>query len=399
MDLPTANRRLAAGEDLNRAEMQAVMRVIMQGEATPAQTGAFLTALAIKGETVEEITAAAATMREFAASVTVDADAIVDSVGTGGDGARLFNVSTAAALVAAAAGAVVAKHGNRAATGNAGSADVLEAAGVDITLNPQQVGDCIAQCGIGFMFAPTHHAATRHVIGARREIGIRTVFNLLGPLTNPAGATHQLVGVFDPKWVRPLAEVFAELGSVHTLVVCSEDGLDEISIAAPTWVAEWRSGGDGGGDGGGGDGGGDGNGDGVSGGDGSGDGSGGDGCGDGGGGSGDGVSGGDGDRGEIHEYRIEPAQFGIGRASLDDLVVADAAQSLALIREALGGVEGAAFDMVALNAGATLYAADRSDSIAAGVAQAREVLRSGNALAKLKQLAKASTALGAAGRT
>ena len=252
MDLPTANRRLAAGEDLNRAEMQAVMRVIMQGEATPAQTGAFLTALAIKGETVEEITAAAATMREFAATVTVDADAIVDSVGTGGDGARLFNVSTAAALVAAAAGAVVAKHGNRAATGNAGSADVLEAAGVDITLNPQQVGDCIAQCGIGFMFAPTHHAATRHVIGARREIGIRTVFNLLGPLTNPAGATHQLVGVFDRRWVRPLAEVFAELGSVHTLVVCSEDGLDEISIAAPTWVAEWRRGGDGvsGGDGG-----------------------------------------------------------------------------------------------------------------------------------------------------
>ena len=403
MDLPTANRRLAAGEDLNRAEMQAVMRVIMQGEATPAQTGAFLTALAIKGETVEEITAAAATMREFAATVTVDADAIVDSVGTGGDGARLFNVSTAAALVAAAAGAVVAKHGNRAATGNAGSADVLEAAGVDITLNPQQVGDCIAQCGIGFMFAPTHHAATRHVIGARREIGIRTVFNLLGPLTNPAGATHQLVGVFDRRWVRPLAEVFAELGSVHTLVVCSEDGLDEISIAAPTWVAEWRRGGDGGGDGvsgdGSGDGGGDGGGDGVSG-----DGS-GDGGGDGGGSgdsrrSGDGVSGGDGDRGEIHEYRIEPAQFGISGAALDDLVVADAAQSLALIREALGGVEGAAFDMVALNAGATLYAADRSDSIAAGVAQAREVLRSGNALAKLKQLAKASTALGGGtGRT
>ncbi|MDD9885009.1 MAG: anthranilate phosphoribosyltransferase [Gammaproteobacteria bacterium] len=379
MDLPTANRRLAAGDDLNRAEMQAVMRVIMQGEATPAQTGAFLTALAIKGETVEEITAAAATMREFAAAVTVDADAIVDSVGTGGDGARLFNVSTAAALVAAAAGAVVAKHGNRAATGNAGSADVLEAAGVDIALNPQQVGDCIAQCGIGFMFAPTHHAATRHVIGARREIGIRTVFNLLGPLTNPAGATHQLVGVFDRRWVRPLAEVFAELGSVHTLVVCSEDGLDEISIAAPTWVAEWRRGGDGG--------------DGVSGGDGAF----GDGSGD---GNGDGVSGGDGDRGEIHEYRIEPAQFGISRAALDRLVVADATQSLALIREALGGVEGAAFDMVALNAGATLYAADRSDSIAAGVAQAREVLRSGNALAKLKQLAKASTALGGGtGRT
>lgn len=343
MDLPAANRRLAAGRDLNRAEMQQVMRVIMQGEASPAQIGAFLTALAVKGETVEEITAAARVMRAFAAAVTVDAARIVDCVGTGGDGAKLLNVSTAAALVASAGGAVMAKHGNRAATGNSGSADVLAAAGVDISLTPAQVGTCIARCGIGFMFAPTHHAATRHVVGPRREIGIRTVFNLLGPLTNPAGATHQLVGVFDARWVRPLAEVFGALGSVHTLVVCSEDGLDEISTAAPTRVAEFR-GGDGG--------------------------------------------------GEIREYRIAPEDFGIDRAPLEALTVADAAQSLTVIRGALAGGPGPAFDIIALNAGATLYAADVADNLAAGVARAREILKSGEALAKLEQLAQVSTALG-----
>ncbi|MDD9858563.1 MAG: anthranilate phosphoribosyltransferase [Gammaproteobacteria bacterium] len=340
MDLQDANRRLAAGQDLSRAEMQSVMRVIMRGEATPAQIGAFLTALTIKGESVEEIAGAAVIMRELAATVRVNADKIVDSVGTGGDRARLFNVSTAGALVAAAAGAVLAKHGNRAATGNSGSADVLEAAGVNIALDARQVGQCIEQCGIGFLFAPNHHAATRHVIGPRREIGIRTIFNLLGPLTNPAGATHQLVGVFDSRWVRALAEVFAELGSAHTLVVCSEDGLDEISIAAATRVAEYRD-------------------------------------------------------GEIREYRIQPEQFGIARTPLHGLVVADAAQSLALMREALAGTEGAAFDIVALNAGATLYAADLADSIAAGVARAIEVLRGGGGLEKLRQLAEVSAGLAA----
>jgi len=392
MDFPTANRRLAAGRDLSGAEMQAVMRTIMQGEATPAQIGAFLTALAIKGETVAEITAAAATMREFAAAVTVDAATVVDCVGTGGDGAKLFNVSTAAALVAAAAGATVAKHGNRAATGNAGSADVLAAAGVDISLAPAQVAACIARCGIGFMFAPTHHAATRHVVGARKEIGIRTVFNLLGPLTNPAGATHQLVGVFARERVRPLAEVFAALGTSHTLVVCSEDGLDEISLAAPTQVAEYRRGGfgdgvtprhprsllSGGGDGAGIDGDGDGDGDGAA-------------AGDGDGADGDGA----GDGGEILEYRIAPEDFGLARASLESLVVADAAESLALLRSALAGQAGPAFDIIALNAGATLYAADQTDSLATGITRAREVLESGNALTKLDRLAKTSTALAA----
>ena len=338
MDLQTATRRLAAGKDLSRGEMQSVMRLIMNGESTPAQIGAFLTALMIKGESVEEIVGAAVIMRELAATVETTADKITDSVGTGGDGAKLFNVSTASALAAAAAGAVMAKHGNRAATGNSGSADVLEAAGVNIALTPRQVGQCIDQCGIGFMFAPTHHAATRHVIAPRREIGIRTIFNLLGPLTNPAGARHQLVGVFDRRWVRPLAEVFAELGSVHTVVVCSDDGLDEISIAAGTQVAEYHN-------------------------------------------------------GKISEYRIEPEQFGIARTSLDGIVVADSGESLGLIRAALGGVAGAAFDMVALNAGATIYAADLSDSLASGVERAREVLRGGGGLEKLDQLAEFSSGL------
>ena len=340
IDLPTANRRLAGGDDLTRDEMQSVMRIIMNGEATAAQVGAFLMGLSVKGESVEELVGAAVIMRELAARVAVDAARVCDSVGTGGDVAKLFNVSTASALVAAAAGATVAKHGNRAATGNSGSADVLEAAGVDIGLSADAVGECIAQCGIGFLFAPTHHAATRHVIGARREIGIRTIFNLLGPLTNPADAKHQLVGVFDRRWVRPLAEVFAALGSVHTLVVCSDDGLDEISIAADTQVAEFCD-------------------------------------------------------GKINEYIIKPQDFGVAKTSLEELRVADSEMSLALIREALGGECGAAFDMVMLNAGATIYAADLVDSLHAGVDRAREILSSGDALNKLQELVKVTTAIGA----
>ncbi|MBX2867425.1 MAG: anthranilate phosphoribosyltransferase [Acidiferrobacterales bacterium] len=333
MDLQSANRHLAAGNDLNRDQMQDVMRLIMHGEATPAQIGAFLTALTIKGETVEEIVGAAIMMRQLAAKVETRAQKIVDTVGTGGDGAKLFNVSTASALVASAAGANMAKHGNRAATGNSGSADVLEAAGVNIAITPEQVGQCIDQVGIGFMFAPTHHAATRHAIGPRREIGIRTIFNLLGPLTNPADAQCQLVGVFDQKWVRPLAEVFAELGSRHTMVVCSDDGTDEISIAAGTEVAEFKD-------------------------------------------------------GAISTYRIEPEQFGIEKTPLDTIIVEDAGHSLRLIKEALSGVAGPAFDMVAINAGATIYAADLAEDLTAGVELAKEVLTSGKALDKLSALVK-----------
>ena len=332
MDLQSANRQLVAGQDLSREQMQAVMRLIMHGEATPAQIGAFLTALTIKGETVDEIVGAANIMRELAAKVDTKATKVVDTVGTGGDVAKLFNVSTACALVAAAAGVNVAKHGNRAATGNSGSADVLEAAGVNIAITPAQVGMCIDETGIGFMFAPTHHAATRHAIGPRREIGIRSIFNLLGPLTNPANAKFQLVGVFDQKWVQPLAEVFAELGSIHTVVACSDDGTDEISLAAATQIAEFKD-------------------------------------------------------GEISTYRIQPEDFDITRTPLDSIVVDSPAHSLAMIQEALSGKQGPAFDMVALNAGATLYAADVSDTIGGGVELARSVLSSGKALTKLSELA------------
>lgn len=333
MDLQSANRKLVAGHDLTREEMQDVMSLIMHGEATPAQIGAFLTALMIKGETVEEIVGAATIMRDLAAKVETRVAHIVDTVGTGGDGAKLFNVSTASALVACAAGAHVAKHGNRAATGNSGSADVLEAAGVNIAISPNQVGQCIDQVGIGFMFAPTHHAATRHAIGPRREIGVRTIFNLLGPLTNPASAKYQLVGVFDRKWVRPIAEVFAALGSIHTVVVCSDDGTDEISLAASTEVSELKG-------------------------------------------------------GKIYDFQIEPEDFGLKKVSMEALTVRDSAHSLELIKEALGGSPGLAYDMVALNAGATIYAADLADSVSAGVALARDVLNSGKALDKLSELAK-----------
>lgn len=335
MDLPSANRRLAAGNDLSRDEMQSVMRQIMSGEATDAQIGAFLAALMIKGESVEEVTGAAIIMRELSVQVVCRANPVVDCVGTGGDGAKLFNVSTASAIVAACAGANMAKHGNRGATSHSGSADVLEAAGVNIALTPQQVADCVDGCGVGFMFAPNHHSAMRYAIGPRREIGIRSVFNLLGPLTNPARATCQLAGVFSQDWVKLMAEVYGELGSVHTLVVSSDDGLDEISIAAPTQVAEYRDGG-------------------------------------------------------VAEYTITPEQYGIDRQALDSLVVSDAAQSLAIIQSVLKGEPGPAADMVALNAGATLYAADISASIAEGVRYARDVLCSGEGEKKLSRLVEVS---------
>ncbi len=335
INLQSANRRLVAGQDLTRDEMQSVMTLIMSGQATDAQIGAFLTALMVKGECVDEIVGAATIMRELSTKVSARADKIVDCVGTGGDAAKLFNVSTASALVAAAAGASVGKHGNRAATGNSGSADVLEAAGVNTAITAQQVGQCIDQCGIGFMFAPTHHSAMRHAIGPRKEIGIRTIFNLLGPLTNPADAKFQLVGVFSPHWVRPLAEVFAELGSEHTLVVCSDDGLDEISIAAETQVAEYKN-------------------------------------------------------GVFSEYRISPEQFGMAKSSLESIVVADANQSLGIIKKALAGEAGPAHDMLALNAGATLYAGDLASSIEQGVQLADEILNNGKGLEKLDCLKEAS---------
>ena len=332
MDMHSAIRSVARGLDLDQEQMNSVMRIVMQGDATPAQIGAFLTALHIKGETVDELTAAAIVMREFAAAVSVRSDKVVDTVGTGGDAAGLFNVSTACALVAAAAGITVAKHGNRAATGKSGSADVLEAAGVDIGLTADQVGETIDHVGIGFMFAPTHHGATRHAVGPRREIGIRTIFNLLGPLTNPAAARWQLVGVYEQRWLRPLAEVFGNLGSIHTLVVSSFDGLDEISIADSTAVCEFY-------------------------------------------------------KGELTEFVISPEDYGIERQELSSIKVENASESLALIRGALSGEKGPAYDMVALNAGATLYAADVAISVGDGVDRARAVLDAGDAVSKLEEFA------------
>ena len=332
MNMHDAIRAACQPRNLDTVEMQDVMRIIMDGSATPAQIGAFLAALHIKGETVDELTGAATVMRDYAAKVEVSADKVVDTVGTGGDAAGLFNVSTAAAFVAAAGGAVMAKHGNRAATGKSGSADVLEAAGVNIALSPGDVARTIEAVGIGFMFAPTHHGATRHAVGPRREIGVRSIFNLLGPLTNPAGARWQLVGVYEDRWVRPLAESFGNLGSVHTLVVHAEDGLDEISIAAPTSVSEYKD-------------------------------------------------------GSIADFTIKPDDFGLTIQPLDSIRVDSAEQSLELIRQALGGHPGPAYDMVMLNAGATLYAADLAPSLAEGIIAARAILDSGAALGKLDEMA------------
>ena len=333
MDLAGAISALSESRDLSGVEMQEVVSIIMQGEATPAQIGAFLIALRIKGEAVEELAAAARVVRKFAAGVSVKAEIVADTVGTGGDGAGLFNVSTAASLVAAGAGVVVAKHGNRAVTGKSGSADLLESGGVNIDLTPEQVGQTIDAIGIGYMFAPAHHGAFRHLVGPRREIGVRTIFNLLGPLTNPADAKYQLVGVFDRRWVRPIAEVFQTLGSIHTIVVHSVDGLDEISIAAPTNASELRN-------------------------------------------------------GEITDYVIEPEDFGIERQLLDTIRVGSAEASLAMIQNALVGGRGPAYDIVAINAGATIYAADHTDSLAAGVEEARRVLDSGAGFRKLEEMAE-----------
>ncbi|MCP4010606.1 MAG: anthranilate phosphoribosyltransferase [Proteobacteria bacterium] len=335
MNIQAAIKSLMQGNDLEQNEMQEVMSAIMGGDATASQISAFLVALAIKGETVDEIVGAASIMRNLAAPVDIQAEKIIDSVGTGGDGAKLFNVSTASSFVVAAAGGTVAKHGNRAASGNSGSADLLEAAGVNISINPQQVAECINEVGIGFMFAPMHHSAMKYAIATRKEIAVRTVFNLLGPITNPARATHQLTGVFSQHWVKPMAEVLGRLGSQHALVVHSDDGLDEISLATTTSVAEFKDGG-------------------------------------------------------VSTYTIGPEEFGIVPQSLDSLIIEDAAQSLRLIRSALAGEPGPAFDMIALNAGATLYAGDLADSLGNGVRLAQETLRSGNALKKLDELAAVS---------
>ncbi|HHH47801.1 MAG TPA: anthranilate phosphoribosyltransferase [Gammaproteobacteria bacterium] len=335
MEMPQAIRAVTERRDLSREEMRAVMNAIMTGAATPAQIGGFLVGLRMKGETIDEITAAAEVMRELATKVDVQGEHVVDIVGTGGDGTSTFNISTASCFVVAAAGGKVAKHGNRSVSSKSGSADVLEAAGVNLDLTPEQVAQCVERVGVGFMFAPRHHGAMKHAIGPRKEMGVRTIFNVLGPLTNPAGAPNQVLGVFARELVEPLARVQANLGSEHVLVVHSEDGMDEISIGAPTHVAELKG-------------------------------------------------------GEVTTYTIAPEDFGIQRGNVASLKVEDAAQSLALIESLLENQPGPARDIVQLNAGAALYACGLAGSLAEGVARAGEVIASGETRGKLDELAAAS---------
>ncbi len=335
MDMPKAIRAVTESRDLSADEMRDVMRLIMTGAATPAQIGGFLIGLRMKGETVEEIAAAAGVMRELATPVHVTGEHIVDIVGTGGDGVGTFNISTASTLVAAAAGAQVAKHGNRAASSKSGSADLLEAAGVRLDLTPEQVEACVREVGVGFMFAPRHHSAMRHAIGPRREMAVRTIFNVLGPLTNPAGAPNQVVGVFSAELVEPLAQVLSKLGSHHAMVVHSEEGLDEISASAPTMIAELA----------------------------------------------DGV---------VHSYAIAPEDFGFERCRLEQVQVDSVAASLALIRSVLANQPGPARDVVALNAGAALYVAGLAGSHQAGVELALRLLAQGAAEQVLDRLVRFS---------
>jgi len=332
MDMPSAIRAVTERRNLSAEEMRATMSAIMTGAATPAQIGGFLVGLRMKGETVEEIAAAAEVMRALAAPVPLPAlPHLVDTCGTGGDGAHTFNISTTAAFVAAAAGCQVAKHGNRSVSSKSGSADLLEAAGVNLELTPEQVARCVTEAGVGFMFAPRHHGAMKHAIGPRREMGVRTIFNLLGPLTNPAGAPNQVIGVFARAWLEPLAEVLGRLGSRHVLVVHAEDGLDEISLGAPTHVAELR----------------------------------------------DGV---------VRSYTVTPEQFGFQRADSRDLTVGSVEDSLRVVHTVLANEPGAPRDIVALNAGAAIYAAGVATSLDRGVARAKEVLASGAARERLDAL-------------
>ena len=320
--------------DLSELEMTGVMDEIMSGNASPAQIGSFLTALRMKGETVEEITGAAKVMRDKATRVQASrADEIlVDTCGTGGDSSGTFNVSTTAAFVVAGAGLKVAKHGNRSVSSHCGSADVLEALGVDLNLGAEDIAHCVMRIGIGFMFAPVLHGAMKHAIGPRREIAIRTLFNVLGPLTNPAGANIQVMGVFAPDLTETLAQVLGNLGTRRALVVCGEGNMDEITVTGETRISEWRD-------------------------------------------------------GKVQTYTIRPEDFGIQRSAIADIKGETAAAAAAAhLRRILTGEAGPCLDMVLMNSGAALMAAGRSGSLEAGIDLAREVVNSGAALRKVDEL-------------
>jgi anthranilate phosphoribosyltransferase len=329
--LQDALQRTIEHREIFHDEMLSLMRRIMSGEVTPVMIAALTVGLRVKKETIGEIAAAAQVMREFATKVEVaDHTHLVDIVGTGGDASHTFNISTASMFVAAAAGARVAKHGNRSVSSKSGSADVLEALGANIMLKPGQVAACIEECGIGFMFAPNHHGAMKHAAPVRKELGVRTIFNILGPLTNPAGAPNQLLGVFHPDLVGIHVRVLQRLGANHVLVVYGKDGMDEVSLGAATMVGELRD-------------------------------------------------------GEVHEYEIHPEDFGLHMKSNRGLKVKDALESKEMVLEALGDVEGTPREIVTLNAATALYAAGVAPSIGEGIEVARGAIRSGDAKRALEK--------------
>ncbi|MBJ9720655.1 anthranilate phosphoribosyltransferase [Acinetobacter calcoaceticus] len=343
MNIQQALNHITKNIHLTQPQMEEIMRSIMQGEATEAQIGALMMGLRMKGESIDEMTAAARVMREFAIKIDVsDINHLVDIVGTGGDGQNLFNVSTASSFVIAAAGATIAKHGNRGVSSKSGSSDLLEQAGIHLDLDMQQTERCIREMGVGFLFAPNHHKAMKYAAGPRRELGIRSIFNLLGPLTNPAGVKRFVIGVFSDELCRPIAEVMKQLGAEHVMVVHSRDGLDEISLAAPTAVAELKD-------------------------------------------------------GEVTEWTLNPEDVGIESQTLNGLVVADAAASLKLIKDALGknktDIGEKAANMIALNAGAGIYVAGITKTYAQAVTFAQDIIYGGQALEKMSVLAEFTKAL------
>ena len=333
MDIKSAIQIVIDGHDLSKNDMYKVMHAIMTGECTSSQIAGFLVALRMKGETIAEITAAAQVMRELSTKVKTTSTPLIDTCGTGGDGANTFNISTTAAFVVAASGAHVAKHGNRSVSSKSGSADVLEAAGVKLNLNPEQVAKCIDEVGIGFMFAPVHHSAMKYAIEPRRELGVRTIFNVLGPLTNPASAVNQVLGVFSNSWLEPLAKTLQQLGSHHVMVVHADDGLDEISISSPTQIAEL--------------------------------------VGD-----------------DIKIYSISPDQFGIKSANIESLSVNSVEESLSFMLSVLNNESGPAKDIVIMNAGAAIYTAGITDDLESGVKQADKLIEKGAAREKFDSLVK-----------
>lgn len=331
MDIQSAISQVSARRNLTREDMSEIILEILEGKVTDAQIGAFLIALSMKGETVDEVLGAVGVMRDLSTKVEIDEPNLIDTCGTGGTGIGIFNVSTTSALVASSCGAKIAKHGNRSATRKSGSADLLEQAGVSLSLTPEQVASCIQEIGLGFMFAQAHHSAMRHVVGPRKEIGQKSIFNVLGPLTNPASAKRQVLGVYDKKWMTPIAEVLDELGSEHLLIVHSRDGLDEISLATPTYLTEMRD-------------------------------------------------------GKISEYEVSPEDFNFETDTLEGLQVNSPQESLDLAKLALRGEHKKASSMICMTAGAALYVSDIANSLESGVELAKRSVESGEGLKKLNQL-------------